>query len=326
MVAFLIALLTNAIRRRRARKFDEDVAIAAAEAAKSPRYPFDEYDDPSGGGADYTSAWSDHGSAGAYNQPPLQPGKSEYYNMNELSAPGLGLGAAYGMSGDSRYPRPSFSTDASGPGIAGLGANAANTSENRAGFGAPYNAFAVPGANIPGDVQYDPFSANNGIQRSGSQTSRDLLEAAGIAGAGAAGGALLTRGPSQNTNLSNPGSGISKESYANHYKPDFQPEAHTYIGTNDTPGSLTSPPSTGSMPNPHSPASTGPTPPQQETEYNLDDAYAEEGYFSPPQPIHGDINPEDSRRSLRDEDDYGLRARVLRVRFSSIHLSYLLES
>lgn len=232
--------------------------------------------------------------------------------MHELP---LSNAAFAGTVGDSRYPRPSFGTDTTGAGIAGLGANAHNE-KNRAGLGTPYNAFAIPGANIPtnGEIQYDQSNAGGGgLQRSGSQASHDLLEAAGLTGVGASSTPLLTRGPSQTTNLSNSASARSKESYADHYKQDFQPEVHKYTVPPNlpTPGGLT-PVSAGSMQNPYSPISTTPQH-QEHTEVNTDDAYADESYFAPPQPIHSDLDPEDSRRSFRDEDDYGLRSRILKV-------------
>ena len=179
----------------------------------------------------------------------------------------------------------------------------------------------------PGEAPYDPSS--NNLQRSGSQNSRDLLDAAGLGGGAAAGaaGAHLNRGPSQNT--SNSG-GLSKESYAAHYQPDFEASNYQYAGPAATQASLSHHPSpTESMPNPHSPGLTtsSNTPAHQNSEPNLYDAYGgEDDVFAPPQPPHEDIDPDDSRRSFRDDDDYGLRSRVLRVRLCLCCLHFKLRT
>ena len=155
VVVLIVVLATNAVRRRRARKFDADVQAAAEEAARSPRYPFDDYlDDPDAGGAAAgyaaaaglgrtsggTRAYSDVESHGTYNQPPMSHYNGESYNMSEF--PG-GTAATYGDLNRQRSTRDAAPSEYSGAGIAGFGA-----SGGQGNFGSgqtPYNAFAGPG-------------------------------------------------------------------------------------------------------------------------------------------------------------------------------------
>jgi hypothetical protein len=97
-IAILVALITNAVRRNRAKKFDRDVAEAAAEAARAPVFLDDDpFNDQAGYGPRYGGSYDDAysgGSHGAYNQPPLThsniaPG--ETYPMAEIHE---GYGAA----------------------------------------------------------------------------------------------------------------------------------------------------------------------------------------------------------------------------------------
>lgn len=313
VLVLAIILATNVVRRRRARKFDDDVAAAAAEAAAAPRYPFEDFDDPAPGGGYAGGAYSDQESHGTFSQPPMSHGES--YNMSEFPGYGAaGIGAA-GV-GRARSRKDSAGTDLSGPGIAGFGSTGVGA-RNGAGT-APYPAYATPGPHELYDVPHI---------RGGGQPTHELLQAAGLAGAGAAGGAYVHRGPSQHTNTSTlsrkqsqgrglspedgaqPGPGSSQdhehESYAAHYQPDFRPDAHTYA-----PEHLgVAPP----MPNPHSP---GAQQQQQFPQYGdeEEDPYAPDSFVAQPQ--RPGFAQEDSRLSFRDEDDYALDGgrRTLKVR------------
>ncbi|KAI0083138.1 hypothetical protein BDY19DRAFT_998828 [Irpex rosettiformis] len=157
VLVIVTALVTNAVRRRRAQKFDQDVAEAAREAAAAAHASppdFHDFDDEdyvygnssgSNGGMTYTDTTHNTNMTrqtsmthGSFNQPPMQPsGPFESYGMAELpvAGAGLGVGAAY-------------------PGVVG-GADLWNANANTAGVGAaglnrsrstttPYNAFAGP--------------------------------------------------------------------------------------------------------------------------------------------------------------------------------------
>ncbi|KAL5511968.1 hypothetical protein ACEPAH_5187 [Sanghuangporus vaninii] len=320
LVALIIVfvLATNVIRRRRAKKFDDEVAEAAAEANANPRYPFDDYDDPAPSGG--YGSYSDPDSHGTMSQVPLTH-PAESYNMNEFNG---GYGPSYGTT-----------ASAVGAGAAGIGTLArrntntyGDVSNGNGGYGGnpngahpvvPYNAFAGPLGGMPADP-YDPYTAGNlGIKRQPSRGATDLLDAAGIGATAAGAGAALNRGPSQNTdpsldrqkslathrtlspdNSNGSHSGKTQESYAAHYQPDFRPDAHQYQPT--TGGSTAPPPSAGdALPNPF--ARDG---------GSDEDAYGVESYIPA---VTGRQSPShDGRESIRDEEDYGRAAgRTLKV-------------
>lgn len=336
-LVLVVALATNAVRRRRAKKFDEEVAAAAAEASKTPHYPFDDYDDDL---------------SGSLSQPPLAPlggVGGESYNMSEYPGP-TGYGHSYNTG-----------VAAMGAGAAGVGVNRAisrrdntagyqdyntgyqdyNNGQNMAGFGAglnraatsrdlnappppdPFGAFATPPVQGPYDVP--GVRHRTSINRGG--VSPDLLEAAGIAGAG---GAYLNRDPSQiaaqqlnrkqsqgTTRALSPESGSGTavssttgptvvgnasshghESYAAHYAMDFRPDEYKYqpppalVPT--IPSSPTTKEDSTALPNPF-------------TRSDDEEAYGADSYV-PTRPEY-----EESRLSLRDDDDYGRVGRTLKV-------------
>lgn len=171
-----IVFVTNAVRRRRARKFDQEIAEAAREAAHAGARPPDLDDDDDfafGGRSVYTD-----GTHGAYAQAPLK--HLETYNMSELpltSDPGYGAGHA-------------------GVGAAGLN-RARSTNQPYNAFAGPPGAYqpAPPPAPVQGDVYFEaPPMANAGYpdayQSRGPNAG--ILDAAGLGG-----GAALARGPSQ---------------------------------------------------------------------------------------------------------------------------------
>ncbi|KAI6110281.1 hypothetical protein EDD16DRAFT_1612166 [Pisolithus croceorrhizus] len=199
-LALLILIITTAIRRRRAVKFDKEIAAAAADAAAAPRFPFDDYSDPSGGGGGY--GYSDN-SHGTYAQPPMRPVES--YGMTEMSQyEPYAVGAASGGATAFQRSRSRKESEVGTPGIAGVGAgNLAREPSRRA----PYHAFAGPN---PQDLN-DP--AGN---------------AAGLAGTGAAAlahdgtGTLVNRRPSdytQNTHRSGRSHGYASSSEGGHPSP-----------------------------------------------------------------------------------------------------------
>ncbi|KLO19652.1 hypothetical protein SCHPADRAFT_52917 [Schizopora paradoxa] len=320
-LVLIIALGTNAIRRRRAKRFDADVAAAAAEAAAISNYPFDE-EDGRGGGYGYKSTYSDPESNGTLSQSPMSHG--ENYNMTEY--PGYAQPATYNAA-----PTRGYGDYQAGAGIAGFGASEAVTRDHVGGR-APYGAFATPGGPAPGDV----FASGGPYPMQG----RELADAAGIGAAGAAGvgatylnrgpsqnaGTMLTRGPSNSASRSlssdnasggrGPGSS-GHESYAAHYQPNFQPEQHQYVpqpahnqyaagGAAASDGRLAPPVEEEALTNPFSPSASTKGFDVDENE----EAYGADSYEPVTRP---ELHPDESRLSIRDEDDYGRAGRTLKI-------------
>lgn len=209
MLVIFVALLTNAVRRRRARKFDRDVAEAAAEAAASSRSPFDDYtysnnnpNNNGGGGGGYPYSDTTHGT---FTQAPMGL-PTDTYGMNEISmtqydpyaagAVSLATATANANVGRTRSRLDSESTRA--PGIAGVGAgNLAREPSRRT----PYHAFAGPGPQ-PHEMMDHARYRPRGVE---------VLEGAGLAGTGVAAmaaannhnnngnGAFINRRPSEYT-------------------------------------------------------------------------------------------------------------------------------
>ncbi|KAF8627157.1 hypothetical protein AX17_006373 [Amanita inopinata Kibby_2008] len=222
VVAILIAFVVNYVRRRRAEKFDREIAEAAAEAAaaRAPAFLDDDAENygPSGGYGSYPGKFSDI-SHGTYSQSPMGV-NPESYNMREM---GPGPGEVY---------------DANGYGAAGVGAGAAGIGVARArsrrdgGFAAglqdgasPYVAFAGPHHH---DMRNSPRPTPD--FRGPGSPEFDLLEAAGMG----QGTSDVQRGPSQRTqytqqtdysNLSRNKSqgGASSEEYAPSHSRSFSP-------------------------------------------------------------------------------------------------------
>ncbi|KAF9446085.1 hypothetical protein P691DRAFT_227964 [Macrolepiota fuliginosa MF-IS2] len=160
VLAILIAFITNTIRRRRAKKFDDEIAAAAHDAANAPvpHFGYDDDDDfrPGGAGA-YGSGgakFSDM-SHGTFTQPPMSVPES--YGMRELPHHGSG-------------PNPGEYFDPSAGGYAPAGAAGIGVARARSmrdgGYAAgltegtsPYAAFAAPGSQQHGNggaPQYPP--------------------------------------------------------------------------------------------------------------------------------------------------------------------------
>jgi len=327
VVVIAIALVTNAVRRRRAKKFDRDVALAAAEAAANARSPdFGVDDDGYGYG-------SSSGGAGGDGNRSMYTGYSDASHGTYAQQP-LGHGAeSYGMTdlhGFDPYVASATTAGAAGIGAAGLNRAKSNTQ--------PYNAFAGPQTDPyapPVQAMYDaPSQQAQGLryrQRGASGNSQDLLEAAGLpAGVGA--GAGLARGPSksyaqqqQQAYPQQQGYGApAQQAYAPQqgYQSSSPPQAaprpistatdeDPYDGIDSGPGPTSMP-----MANPYSPSEPSSTvyhsPRPVSGQYSSD----EEGGERYPEPAFGNAGGQgESRVSLRDEEDYayGGGKRVLKV-------------
>ncbi|KAF8166490.1 hypothetical protein BJ912DRAFT_1149866 [Pholiota molesta] len=198
LLALAIALITNSIRRRRARKFDRELAAATLEAASAPQPVFlDDEDDEygpaagagrsgyGGGGGDASGGYgqkegggygqySDVSSHGTFGQPAMSVGShGETYNMREISPRGDGPG-----------PGELFDPYAGAAGAAGIGVARA-----RSGRVAGDGGYAA--GLQDGGAPYAAFAAGGGQAR-----HLDILEAAGMGAHAAGAGAGLSRGPS----------------------------------------------------------------------------------------------------------------------------------
>lgn len=302
--------MTTAIRRRRAIKFDKEIAAAAADAAATTRFPFDDYSDPSGGGYGYSD-----NSHGTFGQPPMRPVES--FGMTEMSqfdpyaaAPNAASGGAAAF----QRSRSRKESEVGTPGIAGVGAgNLAREPSRRA----PYHAFAGPN---PQDLN-DPVA---NVRYPRSTATQDILEAAGLAGTGAAAvanngtGAFVNRRPSeytQNTHRSGRSHGYATSSEGGHPSP-LQPGYNPPQRSNSRVLANASDPYGVYVPAPYPPQSPSPplsnqhrmsAPPPPANEYYA--AENEDQSHEGGQPAI----PAENRLSLQDDTDYAQEPRVLRV-------------
>jgi len=163
VLAIFIAFITNAIRRRRAKKFDDEIAAAARDAANAqvPNFGYEDDDEfrPGGyggaagvGGAKYSDM-----SHGTYAQTPMSVPDS--YGMREL--PHQSPGPTPGEYFDSSNAYGPAAAGAAVAGAAGIGVARAR-SKREGGYAAgltegssPYAAFAAPGGRGTGP-QYPP--------------------------------------------------------------------------------------------------------------------------------------------------------------------------
>ncbi|CAA7261051.1 unnamed protein product [Cyclocybe aegerita] len=207
-LALLIALITNGIRRRRAKKFDRELAEATREAAAAPAPIFLDDDDDdrygpggygSGGTQGLDRGFSDVSSHGTYAQPAMSAGSHEAYGMREMgygpTGHGVGVGEVYDPYGNAAAAGPA--------GAAGIGVARARSMRSDGGYAAglqegstPYAAFAAPTAPppvplIPGQEYGRGANPSNNLA-----ANLELLEAAGM-GAHVAGAGSLARNQSQ---------------------------------------------------------------------------------------------------------------------------------
>ncbi|KAG8217108.1 hypothetical protein J3R82DRAFT_5138 [Butyriboletus roseoflavus] len=312
VVAIVVALVINTVRRRRAQKFDRDVAEAAAEAAASSRSPFDDYSYANAGGNGGGSGgygYSDN-SHGTYQLPPLHP-QSESYGMSEMSqydpyaagAASLAAAAAVGRSRSRKDSEPGT------PGIAGVGAGTLAREPSKR---APYHAFAGPG------TQPQELQGSNGTLRSQRGMNQDILEAAGLAAAHASNntnnGAFVTRKHSettQNTHLS-ARSKYGSVSSGQHSTPlqsgypveSYYPQRNDSHSADPFAGYPPISPVSKPLPNPYGESSALPPLPTHQSNSNEDHPE-----LSLPTAPHAD----EQRMSYQDDSDYSHGNRVLRV-------------
>lgn len=254
-LVLLFVLVTAAIRRRRAKQFDREIAEAAAEAATAPVPVFlDDDDDNYGPGYGQThngysnspsGGYSDVSSHGTYGQPPMS---HEGYPMSERSGPGPGNP----YDPNSMYGIPAAA------GAAGIGVARARSVRDGGGYAAalnegnsPYPAFATS------HPQYDMYNVppQQPMYRGpGSHEGHEGINMAAVGGAAVAAGMHQAppfyNGQSSGSNLSRMKSDGSRsfgdgyipsvatsttahnsnvqqgESYASHYQPGFKDTAH----------------------------------------------------------------------------------------------------
>ncbi|KAG2134494.1 hypothetical protein DEU56DRAFT_756927 [Suillus clintonianus] len=306
VVAIFVALLTNAVRRRRAKRFDRDVAEAAAEAAATSRSPFDDYtysNNGGSGGGGYPYSDTTHGTFGQapMGLPTDTYGMSEMTQYDPYAAGAVSLATA--NVGRARSRQDSETRRA--PGIAGVGAgNLAREPSRRL----PYHAFAGPGPQPHETIDHTPSMVHR--PRGG-----ELLEAAGLAGTGVAAmtaannGAYINRRPSEYTQQTH-GSMRSRghssnENHLMNLQPAFQPPPHNdtqyadaYTGFVNAPSPQ---PLSPGFPNPYE---TSPSPPPAQSNHHSGDVEGED---------YHDDGPPAQRLSYADDEDYGQHNRVLRV-------------
>lgn len=346
----IVALITNGIRRRRARKFDREIEEAAAVAATATAPPFlvdDEEDDHFGrggyGNRGYvTGGYSDASSHGTFGQPALSTGHGqETYGMRELvhgPSPGEYYDSGYGGA-----------AAAAGAGAAGVGVMRSRSTRD-GGYASgltegasPYPAFAAPSMPQPRVNQdgYDLAGGPVGGYR-GQGNPEYFADAAGVGAAGgAAAAAGLTRGQSQYNNQNNNNN--------NRYQPQ---QDYANLGRNKSLGSgesgygsrQASPPTSGSISLDHNatpPAesyashyqpgayqsfagSHGSQAAHQPEHEDIDDAYG--GYIADDSPSQQYPNPfgpaspqsphDEYEESSGDDEHHGRR--VLKVRLRSL--------
>ena len=206
-LGLLVALVTNSLRRRRARQFDKELQRATAEAAAAspPRFLEDDDDDrynrggayngasAEGGYSGRTGALSDVSSHGTYGQPPM-----ETYGMREM---GVGVGEVYDPYGTA--------SSAGMAGAAGIGVARARSmrSDERSGYAAAFNEGSNP---YPALAAPHPYGGQNPVDMynptgPGRASPNDILEAAGLGSHVAGAGALAQQ--TSNGSLSRKASG-----------------------------------------------------------------------------------------------------------------------
>ena len=319
-LGILIFIVTAVIRRRRAERFDKDVALAAAEAAATAHNPG--FDD------DYGYGSSGHG-VGSY-------GYTDTYHKDPAKFPPTR--EAYGMSdvGNTAYVDPdnySIGT-AGGPGAAGIGAGVLYRSKSGKNQPEPFNVYAA---------HHDPTIPQHQPNLRYRNPAQERWEDPSLVG----GGYDLARNVSQphpdgvarskSLQSTNKDPSVSShystdpltqdpyaqpppmpESYLDHYRTGFDPEKHqpqarplstasmTDAFNGVTPGkplpqqSVPERPGyAGGIPNPFDNQTSGDRPLSDFSDYS-------EG-------LHPGFGNDDPRMSLRDDEDYGAGRRVLKV-------------
>lgn len=315
-LAILIFIITAVIRRRRADRFDKDVALAAAEAAATSHNP--EFDDDYGYDPTRHGVGSYGGYTDTYPAPVQFPPTREAYGMANVSPNNYGDPDNYsvGTSG--------------GPGAAGIGAGALYRSKSGKDQPDPFHAYAA---------HHDPTVQQQQASLRHRNPAQDRWDSPNLGGGGYdaartqpqpdSGG--ITR--SKSIQSSNPAQSLAShystdpltqdpyaqqppvpESYLDHYRVGFdsgnhqpQPRPLSTASMGDVYGGVATekqPPvpektgNAGALPNPFEGHSSG--------DRNSGSSDYSEG-----------INPvfahDDPRMSLRDDEDYGAGRRVLKV-------------
>lgn len=327
-LGILIFVVTSVIRRRRADKFDKDVALAAAEAAATAHNP--DFDDDYGYGSSGHGAGS-YGYADTYNQEPVGfPPTREAYGMSDIGGTAYAdvnnynVGAGVGAGG--------------GSGAAGIGAGVLYRSKSGKNQPDPYHAYAV---------HHDPTAQQPQVNSRYKNPVQGQWEDPGLVG----GGYDIARNVSQpqpyldgavvrNKSLqsNNPDPSLSShystdplthnpyaqpppmpESYLDRYRTGADPENHqdqrrppSMASTADIYGGVTPAiPSTRQPVAPHRPRNVDNLPNPFESQTSGDRRISGSSEYSEgPHFEHAD-----SRMSLRDDEDYGAGRRVLKVGF-----------
>ena len=321
-LGILIFVVTSVIRRRRADKFDKDVALAAAEAAATAHNP--DFDDDYGYGSSGHGAGS-YGYADTYNQEPVRfPPTREAYGMSDIG------GTAYADVNN-------YNAGAGGgSGAAGIGAGVLYRSKS--GKTDPYNAYAVhhdptaqqqqQQANLryrnPAQAQWeDPTLVGGGydVARNVVPQPQSYLDGGVVRNKSIQSN---NRDPSLSSHYStdpltqdpNAQPPPMPESYLDHYRTGGDPGNHqderrppSMASTTDIYGGVTSGnPSAQQPPAPQlRNADDFPNPFESQTLGDLRLSGSSE-YSEGPRFEHAD-----SRMSLRDDEDYGAGRRVLKV-------------
>lgn len=315
-LAILIFIVTAIIRRRRADRFDKDVALAAAEAAATAQNP--NFDDDYGYGSNRHGVGG-YGYADTYPQDPVPFAPTrEAYGM-----PNAGANAYADLD--------NYSVGAGGgPGTAGIGAGVLYRSKSGKDQPDPYNAYAAhqdptlsqqqpnlrhrnPGQDLLGDPSlvgggYDvarnrPFPDSGGVVRSKSVQSSNPAQSLSSH--------YSTDPLTQDPSVQPP---PMPESYLNHYRAGFDPEKHQ---------PQTRPLSTVSMTDAYGGVATVMQPPAPEKPGNVGERYdpfegltqgdRNSGSSNYSEGNHPVFAHDDPRMSLRDDEDYGAVRRVLKV-------------
>ena len=330
-LGILIFIITTVIRRRRAEKFDEDVALAAAEAAATAHNPdFDDY-----GYSSSNHGVTGYGYADTYHQDPVTfPPTREAYNMSEVGGTGYADTTA-GTGG--------------GPGAAGIGAGVLYRSKSGKNQPDPYHAYAVHNdpavpqnpANMrhrnPGQGQWEDPSLVGG----GYDVARRISQPLPAGGVARQKSVQSTNpAPSQSSHYStdplthDPYSQPPPipESYLDRYRAGTDPENHeaqerplSTASTADAYGGVI--PGKPLIQQPSAPQQPGnsddllnPFDGQPGNDRRLSDASR---YSDGSQPDFGNDEP---RMSLRDDEDYGAGRRVLKVGLSTCQIIFSIQA
>ena len=324
-LGILIFIITTVIRRRRAEKFDEDVALAAAEAAATAHNPdFDDY-----GYSSSSHNAGGYGYADTYHQDPVTfPPARETYGMSEVGATTYANTDNYTVG------------TGGGPGAAGIGAGVLYRSKSGKNQPDPYHAYAVHNdptapqnpANLrhrtPAQGQWEDPSLVGG----GYDVARSISKSRTAAGVSRQKSVQSTNpDPSLSSHYSteplthDPYSQPPPipESYLDRYRAGVDSENHetqarplSLASTADPYGGVVpGKPLVQQTPFPQQPGNPddllNPFDGRLESDRRLSDA---SHYSDGSQP---DFGNDESRMSLRDDEDYGAGRRVLKVGLST---------